>query len=99
RFTHQADDLAGIDGEAHRLDGVGTVGAGRQRDGEVADFENRPPCGLSGHLPRLTGEGRGEGRQRGSRHTFLLIFGSSVSRSPSPMMLMAITVSARKMPG
>ncbi len=34
------------------------------------------------------------------RHqTFLLIFGSSVSRRPSPMMLMASTVKARKMPG
>ncbi len=34
-----------------------------------------------------------------SHHTFLLIFGSSVSRSPSPMMLIASTVKARKMPG
>ncbi len=31
--------------------------------------------------------------------TFLLIFGSSVSRRPSPMMLIASTVKARKMPG
>ena len=34
-----------------------------------------------------------------THHTFLLIFGSSVSRRPSPMMLIASTVKARKMPG
>ena len=34
-----------------------------------------------------------------SHQTFLLIFGSSVSRRPSPMMLIASTVKARKMPG
>ena len=34
-----------------------------------------------------------------SHHTFLLILGSSVSRRPSPMMLIASTVKARKMPG
>ena len=38
-------------------------------------------------------------RRHAAHHTFLLIFGSSVSRRPSPMMLIASTVKARKMPG
>ena len=79
-FAHEADDLTGIDGEAHLFDGMDTVAALGQGDAQVADFEDGPLCF--------------------SRHqTFLLILGSSVSRRPSPMMLMASTVKARKMPG
>ena len=124
RFAHQADDLAGIDREAHFLDRMDAVGADRQGNAQIADFED----GLFGfghqYAPLASSRPEREARSGGtfssrllrhkmgpfdfaalrsgcdlSRHTFLLIFGSSVSRRPSPMMLIASTVNARKMPG
>ena len=47
RFAHQADDLAGIDGEAHLFDGMDAVGAGRQGNGQIADFEDGLLVGIN----------------------------------------------------
>ncbi len=95
--------------------GSATVRLRTSRTGFLSAIENdlrrpRPePEGRSGGTlsqQEVCSEWRGGPRLRFASlgatvgaHTFLLIFGSSVSRRPSPMMLIASTVKARKMPG
>src|SRR5438128_1484007 len=50
RFTHQADDLSCLDRKAGAIDRERSVGAGGQRDGQIANVENRLRSGAHSRL-------------------------------------------------
>ena len=123
-FAHQADDLAGIDREAHFFDRVDAVGASRQGNAQIADFEDGLFVGHQRSTTVIpTGARSAQWRDLLSTTCFMAWRGdpstslrfargvmlritlsySSSDRAcpcrPSPMMLIASTVNARKMPG
>jgi len=80
-------------GFAHETDDLAGI------DGEAHLFDGMHPVAALGQGDAEVADFEDGLLGFGRHQTFLLIFGSSVSRRPSPMMLMASTVKARKMPG